>query len=135
MSNLDDYIYMLRQQGYSVMFSEYFGANSIRVRLSKNGLHLEKYIPYDDMLRLCLDQETIKMNVLMEMRKELDKTLEQFEKPRWNDYQAHTLTDISDRLVRYGEDQTDENLRTKLRSIATEIKNVIPMGMVRRNGG
>ena len=134
MIDLDDYIYMLKQQGYSVMFREEFDKNDICVRLSKNGSHLEKFIPYNDMLNLLFDQETIKRNLLMDMKKELDENLKAFENPRWTDYQVKALTDISECLRQYAHGQTSESVRLRFESLATEVKNVIPMEMVRKNG-
>lgn len=134
MSRLDDCIYMLKQQGYSAMFTEYVGGDVLRIRISKNGVNLQKDIPLHNIERCILGTEQTKMNILMDMRKELDESLRTNNAPRWNDYQAHALIDISDRLVRYGEDQENESLRVQLRSIATEIRNIIPMEMVRRKG-
>lgn len=134
MSGLDDYIYMLKQLGYSVKFTEDQTFMSIVVRLSKNGMSFQQSIPLDDILNLALSLETVKMNVLMSMRKKLDNKLKERDMPRWTDHQVEVLTDISDRLVRYGEDQENESLRTQLRSIAREVKNIIPMEMIKMKG-
>lgn len=134
MSDLDDYIYMLKQLGYSVKFINNQTFKSIVVRLSKNGMSFQQSIPLDDLTDYVLDLETVKMDVLMVMRKKLDNKLKERYMPRWTDYQVEALTDISDRLVRYGEDQGNESLRTQLRSIAREVKNIIPMEMIKMKG-
>lgn len=134
MSGLDDYIYMLKQLGYSVKFVEDQTFKLIVVRLSKNGMSFQQSIPLDDILNLALSLETVKMNVLMSMRKKLDNKLKERDIPRWTDHQVELLTDISDRLVRYGEDQGNESLRIQLRSIAREVKNIIPMEMIKMKG-
>lgn len=134
MSGLDDYIYMLKQLGYSVKFTEDQTFGLIVVRLSKNGMSFQQGIPLDDISNLALSLETVKMNVLMAMRKKLDNKLKERDMPRWTDHQVELLTDISDRLVRYGEDQENESLRTRLRSIAREVKNIIPMEMIKMKG-
>ena len=134
MSGLDDYIYMLKQLGYSVKFTEDQTFGLIVVRLSKNGISFQQGIPLDDILNLALSLETVKMNVLMAMRKKLDNKLKERDMPRWTDHQVEALTYISDRLVQYGEDQGNESLRTQLRSIAREVKNIIPMEMIKMKG-
>ena len=134
MSGLDDYIYMLKQLGYSVKFVEDQTFKLIVVRLSKNGMSFQQSIPLDDILNLALSLETVKMNVLMSMRKKLDNKLKERDIPRWTDHQVELLTDVSDRLVQYGEDQGNESLRIQLRSIAREVKNIIPMEMIKMKG-
>lgn len=134
MSGLDDYIYMLKQLGYSVKFTEDQTFGSIVVRLSKNGISFQQGIPLYDISNLVLSLETVKMNVLMAMRKKLDNKLKERDMPRWTDHQVELLTDISDRLVRYGEDQENESLRIQLHSIAREVKNIIPMEMIKMKG-
>lgn len=134
MSGLDDYIYMLKQLGYSVKFVEDQTFKLIVVRLSKNGMSFQQSIPLDDILNLALSLETVKMNVLMSMRKKLDNKLKERDIPRWTDHQVELLTDISNRLVQYGEDQGNESLRIQLRSIAREVKNIIPMEMIKMKG-
>lgn len=134
MSNLDDYIHALSELGYRVMFCEHLDTNSISVQLSKNGRHLRKIIPLEDMSYFMLGVEKFKINLLKDMKKELDAELKEDEAPRWTDYQVDALTDISERLTQLSDNVISERFRTKLRSIATEVKNIIPMEMVRRNG-
>lgn len=134
MSALDDYVYMLKQQGYSVMFKNHQPEHLIMVRLSKNGLNFQRAIPLDDISNTVLGLESVKLDVLMYMRKELDKELKVNENPRWTDYQVEALTYISESLTQYAYSETNTSLRTKLRSIATEVKNVIPMEMIKMKG-
>lgn len=134
MSNLDDYIYALSELGYRVMFCEHLDTNSISVQLSKNGRHLRKIIPLEYMSHFMLGVEKFKINLLKDMKKELDAELKEDEAPRWTDYQVDALTDISERLTQLSDNVISERFRTKLRIIATEVKNIIPMEMVRRNG-
>lgn len=134
MSELDDYSYMLKQLGYSVKFIEDQTFGSIAVRLSKNGMSFQQDIPLDDLTNYVLGLETIKMNVLMTMRKKLDNKLKERDMPRWTDYQVEALTDISERLRQYAHGQTNESVRLRFESMATEVKNIIPMEMIKMKG-
>lgn len=135
MSRLDDYIYELSELGYRVMFTEHLDTNSSTVQLSKNGRHLRKIIPLEDMSYFMLDAEKFKINLLNDMKKELDAELKEDETPRWTDYQVDALTDISEKLTQLSDNVISECFRTKLRSISTEIKNIIPMEMIKMKGG
>ena len=134
MSGLDDYIYMLSELGYRVMFTEPLGTNSFTVQLSKNGRHLRKIIPLEDMPYFMLDAEKFKINLLNDMKKELDAELKEDETPRWTDYQVDALTVISEKLTQLSDNVISECFRTKLRIISTEIKNIIPMEMIKMKG-
>lgn len=134
MSTLDDYIYFLKQQGYSVMFTKYPLDGTLQIRLSKDGFHLAKMISLFDITNRALGIEQVKENCLRDMKKELDETLKRNNMPRWTDYQVYTLTNISERLMQESYCITNESLRMKLRNIAVEIKNVIPMELIRRKG-
>ena len=134
MSNLEGYIYELSELGYHVMFTEHLDTNSSAVQLSKNGRHLRKIIPLEDMSYFMLDAEKFRINLLNDMKKELDAELEEDETPRWTDYQVDTLTDISEKLTQLSDNVISECFRTKLRSISTEIKNIIPMEMIKMKG-
>lgn len=134
MSGLDDYIYELSELGYRVMFTEHLDTNSSAVQLSKNGRHLRKIIPLEDMSYIMLDEEKFKINLLNYMKKELDEELKEDETPRWTDYQVDALTDISEKLTQLSDNVISECFRTKLRSIAREVKNIIPMEMIKMKG-
>lgn len=134
MSNLDDYIYELSELGYRVMFTEHLDTNSLTVQLSKNGRRLRKIIPLEDMSYFILGGEKFKINLLNDMKKELDAELKEDETPRWTDYQVDALTDISEKLTQLSDNVISECFRTKLRSISTEIKNIIPMEMIKMKG-
>lgn len=135
MSQLNDYIRLLTDQGYFVMFVDDVSTNSTRAQISKNGNHVSRIIPLHDIGNLLLGVDTVKLNYLIDMRKELDAELKKDETPRWTNYQVEALTDISEALMSCADNAINESFRIKLRSIATEIKNIIPMEMVRKNGG
>lgn len=131
---LEKYIESLENQGYYVMFTECLDCSLLRIRISKSGLNIVRYIPLYDSGNYILGIEKIKMNVLMDMVKELNANLKTNNNPRWTDYQVEALTDISNRIIQYGDHQSDNSLRSRLHSIATEVKNVIPMAMIKMKG-
>lgn len=57
----------------------------------------------------------------------LEKQLRRFSMSNLEDYISERLTQLSDNVI-------NESLRTKFRSIATEVKNVIPMAMIKMKG-
>lgn len=70
---LADCIATLKCLGYSVTIMEVPWIQSISIRLSKNGMNNQRYIPLNDISNSVLGLETIEIDALMAMRKELDE--------------------------------------------------------------
>lgn len=120
---LSNYIMHLRNIGYEIYDSYDAVENKKIVSLVKGNL---KHSVRIDMLDLSgmseMEKEFFMKKVLRDLNKEFNTNY-----PIWTDRQIAVLTDISDKLIQYGEDYGDESIRNKLRILAAEIKDLMPI--------
>lgn len=53
---------------------------------------------------------------------------------KWTDYQVEALTNIFKSLRQYAHGQTNESVRLRFENLATEVKNIIPMKTIKKEG-